>query len=139
MKWVKYERDGAIVTITMNRPERLNAWGVDTSRDLGEAFEQYDNDDEARVAILCGAGRSFCAGGDAKDYRERQAPWSKSPQDEIGIFGRGPEIRRLRRCRGDQARPPRHGVARHRRRPARAHRSGFHPEQIPRPASRGVH
>ena len=89
MKWVKYERDGAIVTITMNRPERLNAWGVDTSRDLGEAFEQYRNDDEARVAILCGAGRSFCAGGDAKDYRERQAPWSESPQDEMGIFGRG--------------------------------------------------
>ena len=89
MKWVKYERDGAIVTITMNRPERLNAWGADTSRDLAEAFEQYDNDDEARVAILCGAGRSFCAGGDAKDYRERQAPWSESPQDEIGIFGRG--------------------------------------------------
>ncbi len=89
MKWVKYERDGAIVTITMNRPERLNAWGVETSRDIGEAFQQYDDDDEARVAILCGAGRSFCAGGDAKDYKARQAPWSHSPQDEMGIFGRG--------------------------------------------------
>lgn len=89
MKWVNYERDGAIVTITMNRPERLNAWGKDTARDLGEAFQRYNDDEEARVAILCGAGRSFCAGGDAKDYRERQAPWSKSPQDEMGIFGRG--------------------------------------------------
>lgn len=89
MKWVKYERDGAIATITMNRPERLNAWGAETSRDLGEAFERYNADDEARVAILCGAGRSFCAGGDAKDYKERQAPWSQSPQDEMGIFGRG--------------------------------------------------
>lgn len=89
MKWVKYEREGAIVTITMNRPERLNAWGADTSRDIGEAFQRYNDDEEARVAILCGAGRSFCAGGDAKDYRERQAPWSKSPQDEMGIFGRG--------------------------------------------------
>lgn len=89
MKWVKYEREGAIATITMNRPERLNAWGADTSRDIGEAFQRYNNDEEARVAILCGAGRSFCAGGDAKDYRERQAPWSKSPQDEMGIFGRG--------------------------------------------------
>ena len=74
MKWVKYERDGAIVTITMNRPERLNAWGVETSRDIGEAFQQYHDDDDARVAILCGAGRSFCAGGDAKDYKARQAP-----------------------------------------------------------------
>lgn len=89
MKWVKYDRDGAIATITMNRPERLNAWGVDTSREIGEAFEHYNNDDEARVAILCGAGRSFCAGGDAKDYKERQAPWSQSPQDEMGVFGRG--------------------------------------------------
>lgn len=89
LKWVKYEREGAIVTITMNRPERLNAWGVDTARDIGLAFERYNHDDEARVAILCGAGRSFCAGGDAKDYKQRQAPWSKSPQDEMGIFGRG--------------------------------------------------
>lgn len=89
MKWVKYEREGAIAIITLNRPERLNAWGVDTSRDIGAAFQMYDDDDEARVAILCGAGRSFCSGGDAKDYRERQAPWSQSPQDEMGSFGRG--------------------------------------------------
>jgi enoyl-CoA hydratase/carnithine racemase len=89
MKWVTYERDGPIVTISMNRPERLNAWGEETARDIGAAFEQYAGDDEARVAILCGAGRSFCAGGDAKDRRERQAPWSKSPQDEMGVFGRG--------------------------------------------------
>jgi enoyl-CoA hydratase/carnithine racemase len=89
MQWVKYEREGAVAIITMNRPERLNAWGPDTSREIGEAFQQYDEDDEARVAILCGAGRSFCAGGDAKEYRARQAPWSPSPQDEMGIFGRG--------------------------------------------------
>lgn len=89
MKWVKYEREGHIATITMNRPERLNAWGKETSDDLGEAFRIYNEDDEARVAILCGAGRAFCAGGDAKDYRARQAPWSTSPQDEIGIFGQG--------------------------------------------------
>lgn len=89
MQWVKYEREGAIAFITMNRPERLNAWGPDTSREIGEAFQLYDDDDEARVAILCGAGRSFCSGGDAKEYRARQAPWSPSPQDEMGIFGRG--------------------------------------------------
>ncbi len=87
MQWIKYEREGHIATITMNRPERLNAWGKSTSDELAEAFQQYDDDEEARVAILCGAGRAFCAGGDAKDYRERQAPWSKSPQDELGIFG----------------------------------------------------
>jgi len=81
MKWVKYEREGAIVTITMNRPERLNAWGVGTARDLGEAFQRYNEDDEARMAILCGAGRLLCAGGDAKDYRERQAPRSPSADD----------------------------------------------------------
>lgn len=89
MQWVKYEREGPIAIITLNRPERLNAWGVDTSRDIGLAFQQYADDPEARVAILCAAGRSFCAGGDAKDRRARQGPWSTSPQDEMGVFGRG--------------------------------------------------
>lgn len=89
MQWVTYEREGAIATITMNRPERRNAWGVDTSRDIGLAFERYQQDEEARVAILCGAGPTFCAGGDGKDRKERQAPWSMSPQDEMGAFGRG--------------------------------------------------
>lgn len=89
LQWVKYEREGPVAIITLNRPERLNAWGVDTSRDIGLAFQQYHDDPEARVAILCAAGRAFCAGGDAKDRRAKQGPWSASPQDEMGLFGQG--------------------------------------------------
>jgi enoyl-CoA hydratase/carnithine racemase len=89
MGWVSYDRDGHIVTITMNRPERLNAWGSEMSRDLTDAFHRYDNDTEARVAILCGAGRSFCVGADAKEYTERQGSWSAQPREEMGLFGQG--------------------------------------------------
>jgi E-phenylitaconyl-CoA hydratase len=89
MAWVTYEVKDQIATITMNRPDRLNAWGKELSDELAETFARYKNDDSARVAILRGAGRSFCAGADFKEYRENQKHWSQSPQDELGVFGRG--------------------------------------------------
>jgi enoyl-CoA hydratase/carnithine racemase len=73
----------------MNRPERLNAWGSEMSRDLTEAFARYDEDKSARVAILRGNGRAFCAGADAKEYTERRASWCAIPRDEMGAFGKG--------------------------------------------------
>lgn len=89
MGWVDYERDGHVVTITMNRPDRLNAWGSEMSRDLTEAFVRYNEDKDARVAILCGKGRAFCVGADAKEYTERRGSWSAQPREEMGIFGQG--------------------------------------------------
>jgi 2-(1,2-epoxy-1,2-dihydrophenyl)acetyl-CoA isomerase len=57
------ERD-RIVTITLNRPERLNALFGYMRRDLAEALEEAGSDPEVRVVVLTGAGRAFCAGGD---------------------------------------------------------------------------
>ena len=53
-----------IVTITLNRPEKLNAFIGHMRRDLAEALEQAGSDRSARVVIITGAGRAFCAGGD---------------------------------------------------------------------------
>lgn len=53
-----------VLTITLNRPERLNAWTERMARELHEAFDRADADDEVRVVIVTGAGRAFCAGAD---------------------------------------------------------------------------
>jgi enoyl-CoA hydratase/carnithine racemase len=58
------ERDAGILTITLNRPERLNAWTATMGRELIEAFDQADADDDVRAIIVTGAGRGFCAGAD---------------------------------------------------------------------------
>ena len=89
MGWVKYEAEDGIVTITMNRPERLNAWGSEMARDLTEAFQRFNDDKPARVAILRGEGRAFCVGADAKEYTEIRGSWSTQPREEMGIFGQG--------------------------------------------------
>jgi enoyl-CoA hydratase len=59
------ERDGPIVTLTMNRPGRGNALSLDMVGRLADAWEQVDSDDEVRCVILTGAGpRYYCTGGD---------------------------------------------------------------------------
>jgi enoyl-CoA hydratase/carnithine racemase len=66
-----------ILTITLNRPERLNAWTATMGRELIEAFDRADADDEVRAIIMTGAGRGYCAGADLAagsetfDYRAR--------------------------------------------------------------------
>ena len=61
---IKIERDGHLTIITINRAERLNALDADAGRLLGEAFEDFENDDDQWVAILTGSGRAFCTGND---------------------------------------------------------------------------
>jgi 2-(1,2-epoxy-1,2-dihydrophenyl)acetyl-CoA isomerase len=57
-------REGSIVTLTMNRPDRLNALNNDLSTALNEAISRIAGDRTVNVAILTGAGNAFCAGGD---------------------------------------------------------------------------
>ena len=56
--------DNGITTITLNRPEKLNALAGHMRRDLAEALEHAGSDRNVRVVIITGAGRAFCAGGD---------------------------------------------------------------------------
>jgi len=57
-------KHGAIVTLTMNRPDRLNALNNELSTALNEALIRIANDPAVHVVVLTGAGRAFCAGGD---------------------------------------------------------------------------
>jgi enoyl-CoA hydratase/carnithine racemase len=64
---VRYELDGHVATITYNRPEVLNAINAEMRHDLNDAFLRFRDDVDAWVAIVTGAGRAFCAGGDLRD------------------------------------------------------------------------
>ncbi len=64
---VLYQLEDNVATITYNRPDVLNAVNGEMRRDLNAAFARFRDDEEAWVAIVTGAGRAFCAGGDLRD------------------------------------------------------------------------
>src|SRR5919197_4617020 len=86
---IRYDVADRVLTITLNRPERLNAFTPTMGRELIEAFDAADADDEIRAIVVTGAGRGFCAGADLGgggstfDWRERQT------EDEIPRDGGG--------------------------------------------------
>ncbi len=61
---ILYEVDDRVATITLNRPERLNAFNSQMQRDVLDAIDLADADDEVRAVIFTGAGRGYCAGAD---------------------------------------------------------------------------
>ncbi|MGZ5940110.1 MAG: enoyl-CoA hydratase-related protein [Rhizomicrobium sp.] len=61
---IKYELDGSVLTITLNRPDKLNAYTAIMGSEIEDAFLRADQDDNVRVIIVTGAGRGFCAGAD---------------------------------------------------------------------------
>ncbi len=62
-----YEQQNGIGTITLNRPERLNAITFEVYHELTEFFATLRDEKEARVIVITGAGRAFCSGGDVRD------------------------------------------------------------------------
>ncbi len=67
---VRVERDGPVTTVIINRPEARNAVDRPTADALAAAFAEFENDNNARVAVLCGEGGTFCAGADLKGVAE---------------------------------------------------------------------
>ena len=63
-KFIQYNLQDRILTIVLNRPERLNAVNDEMTNEMNVAFDQADRDDQVRVIIVTGAGRAFCAGAD---------------------------------------------------------------------------
>lgn len=91
---VIYSQTGHIVTITLNRPQKLNAMNQAMVSELQRAWQQLRADDTARVAVLTGAGdRSFCAGVDVGELADRPDDWYKEAfwQDPTYGFGLSPE------------------------------------------------
>ncbi len=70
-EFVDYEQDGPVVTITFDRPERMNAIGPQMHGELVDVWTRFREDDTALVAVLTGRGaEAFCAGGDLKAIAE---------------------------------------------------------------------
>jgi enoyl-CoA hydratase/carnithine racemase len=88
---IRAEVSDRVLTITLNRPERLNAWTATMGQELGAAFDRADADDDVRAVVVTGAGRGFCAGadlaggGETFDWRERE-PAGAVPRDNGGQF-----------------------------------------------------
>jgi enoyl-CoA hydratase/carnithine racemase len=70
---IVYEVRDRVATVTMNRPERLNAWTPLMGRELYAAFQAAGADPEVRVIVVTGAGRGFCAGADMDNLRGIQS------------------------------------------------------------------
>ena len=80
-------RDGAVVTITMNRPDRLNAITNEMLDSLIEMVQRLDEDESVGCVVLTGTGRAFCAGGDVKTMAE-------GSEATEGFDGRARSLRR---------------------------------------------
>jgi enoyl-CoA hydratase/carnithine racemase len=92
---ILYEVDGPAAIITMNRPERLNAFTGTMQQEMIEALDMADADDAVRAVIVTGAGRGFCAGadlgagGDTFNYEARGAAPAEpeqAPRDGGGVL-----------------------------------------------------
>ena len=89
MSFVTYEQDGPVVTITIDRPERMNAIGPAVAEELVAAWDRFRAEETALVAVLTGAGEeAFCAGGDLKDAFSGAAPVPTTAA-EIAAHNRG--------------------------------------------------
>jgi enoyl-CoA hydratase/carnithine racemase len=86
---ILYEVSDHVLTITLNRPDRLNAFTETMGRELIQALDDADADDDVRAIVVTGAGRAFCAGADLEaggstfDWRERDAD-GEVPRDGGG-------------------------------------------------------
>ena len=72
MSTVLYQVADRVATLTLNRPERLNAINADLPRDLRSAVERADSDPDVHVILLAGAGKGFCGGYDLVEFAETE-------------------------------------------------------------------
>ncbi len=83
---ITYEVADSIATITLSRPERMNAFTDVMMREVIDAFDQVDADDDVRVVIVTGAGdRAFCAGADLGGGGETFAKGGSDIQTSVGV------------------------------------------------------
>jgi enoyl-CoA hydratase len=83
---VHKETDGPVLTVTIDRRESRNAVDAATAEDLLSAFRDFDDDPDLSVAVLTGAGGTFCSGADLKELATGQSP----PANRLAPDGPGP-------------------------------------------------
>lgn len=85
---LKFERRGRVIQVTIDRAETLNAVDAAMHEDLARVFYELDEDPDSDIVVLTGAGRAFCAGGDAQ--------WMQAMMDEPAKFrGIAPQAKRI--------------------------------------------
>jgi 2-(1,2-epoxy-1,2-dihydrophenyl)acetyl-CoA isomerase len=95
-KCLLYEVKDGVATLTLNRPERLNALGDTLRDDLQDAVTRASEDPDVRVMIVTGAGKGFCSGGDVKAMNERKESGGGRPIMEKVAPGRDRTVLALR-------------------------------------------
>ena len=91
-----YAVEDGVAVVTLNRPEKLNAYSAQMRIDLSAALRRAEADDAVRVVILTGAGRSFCAGLDLKEAGTTVDPLPKRPVIRDLVTDTAPEDEKLR-------------------------------------------
>src|ERR1700738_289887 len=92
-----YNVANRVATITLNRPDKLNAWTALMESEVRSHMEDAEQDDEVRVIVLTGAGRGFCAGADMSllsAVAERGLDDARRPQPVQPTRGTGAGARR---------------------------------------------
>ncbi|MFM7685659.1 MAG: crotonase/enoyl-CoA hydratase family protein [Actinomycetota bacterium] len=82
---IRYEVADRIATITLDRPEQLNAFTGTMMHELIDAFDRVDADDDVRVVIVTGSGRGFCAGADLSSGGETFSGGGSDVQSDVGV------------------------------------------------------
>jgi enoyl-CoA hydratase/carnithine racemase len=92
---IRYEVADGVLTITLNRPDRLNAFTATMMEELIAAFDASDADDDVRAVIVTGEGRGFCAGADLEAGGETFDYRARGVTDEIPRDGGGRVVLRI--------------------------------------------
>ena len=102
---VLYDVENRVATITLNRPDKLNAWTPTMAEQLRAAFMRAQGDEKVRAIVLTGAGRGFCAGADMSGLAARASGQGvMQPKHDVPTEGLAANFAQRNRQRG----PPRH-------------------------------
>jgi enoyl-CoA hydratase/carnithine racemase len=89
---IEYERRGAVALITLNRPDRLNAWTPAMASEQAHAIRAANDDDEVGAIVMTGAGRGFCAGADMRDTFKTRIDGADPGGDSERSGGMPPDV-----------------------------------------------
>jgi len=89
MPTILLDKQGGVATLTLNRPDVLNALNRDMALELNAAVDELTHDDDVRAVIVKGAGRGFMAGGDVATFHENIDTIEATIDDLIGLYHKG--------------------------------------------------